>query len=109
VKSLAVIGFIALVAAVALFCAKQRTVARGEALAASLLETNKMLKGMICDDNVPIGMDGATFKCKVEWKNGNIEDYKFKMNREGSITAIDHGPTNPSEPKIKKTSDPWGD
>jgi hypothetical protein len=54
-------------------------------------------------------MDGATFKCKVEWKNGNIEDYKFKMNREGSITALDHGPTTPSEPKIKKTSDPWGD
>jgi hypothetical protein len=109
VKSLAVIGFIALVAAVALFCAKQRTVARGEALAASLLETNKMLKGIVCDDHVPIGMDGATFKCKVEWKNGNIEDYKFKMNRDASITPIDHGPTNPSEPKIKKTSDPWGD
>ena len=108
-KSLAVIGFIVAVAAVALFCAQQRTVARGEALAASLLETNPMLKTMSCDDNVPIGMDGATFKCKVEWKNGNIEDYKFKMNREGSITALDHGPTTPSEPKIKKTSDPWGD
>ena len=107
-KSLAVIVFIAAVAAVALFCAQQRTVARGEALAASLLETNPMLKSMSCDDNVPIGMNGATFGCKVEFKNGDRVDYKFKMNREGSIVAIDHGPTS-SEPKIKKTSDPWGD
>jgi hypothetical protein len=109
VKSLAVIGFIVAVAAVALFCAQQRTVARGEALAASLLESNKMLKGMTCDDHVPIGIDGATFNCKVEWKSGNVENYKFKLNREGSITALDHGPAAPSEPRIKKTSDPWAD
>lgn len=107
-KSLAVIVFIAAVAAVALFCAQQRTVARGQALGASLLETNPMLKSMSCDDAVPIGMDGATFGCKVEFKNGDRVDYKFKMNREGSIVAIDHGPTS-AEPKIKKTSDPWGD
>ena len=107
-KSLAVILFIATVAAVAVYCAQQRTVARGEALAASLLETNPMLKGMACDERVPIGMDGATFNCKVTFKNGDVADYKFKMNREGDIVAVDHGPTT-SEPHIKQTSDPWGD
>jgi len=56
-----------------------------------------------------IGMDGATFGCKVLFKNGDVVDYKFKMNREGDIVAIDHGPAATSEPKIKKTSDPWGD
>ena len=107
-KSLAVILFIATVAAVAAYCAQQRTVARGEALSASLLDANPMLKGMVCDDRVPIGMDGATFKCKVTFKNGDVADYKFKMNREGDIVAVDHGPAT-SEPQIKKTSDPWGD
>lgn len=108
-KSLAVIAFIAGVAAVAVFCAQQTTVARGEALGASLIETNPNLRGMACDDRVPIGMEGATFNCKVTFKNGDVADYKFKMNREGDIVAVDHGPTTASEPQIKKTTDPWGD
>lgn len=107
-KSLAVILFIAVVTAVAVYCSQQRTVARGEALGASLLDTNPNLQGMACDGHVPLGMDGATFNCKVTFKNGDVADYKFKMNREGDIVAVDHGPTT-SEPRIKKTSDPWGD
>lgn len=99
-KSLAVIVFIAAVAGVALFCAQQRTVARGEALGASLLESNPNLKAMACDDRVPIGIDGATFNCKVTFKNGDVADYKFKLNREGDIVAVDHG-------GLKKTADPW--
>src|SRR3954452_23929499 len=77
VKSLAVIVFIAAIAGVALFCAQKRTVARGEALGASLIESNPNLKTMHCDDAVPIGKDGATFACKVEFKNGDLVDYKF--------------------------------
>jgi hypothetical protein len=108
VRSLGVILFIVAIAGVALYCAQLRTVARGDALAASLLDTNPLLKSMKCDDQVPIGMDGAKFACKVEFKNGDVVDYKFKMNREGQITPTDHGPTT-SETHIKKTSDPWGD
>lgn len=107
-RSLGVILFIAIMAGVALYCAQLRTVARGDALAASLLESNPMVRSMKCDDQVPIGMDGAKFGCKLEFKNGDVVDYKFKMNREGQIIATDHGATT-SEPKIKKTSDPWGD
>jgi hypothetical protein len=108
VRSAAVIVFIAIVASVAVYCAQRPTVARGEALAATLIEANPMLKSMQCDDKVPIGMDGATFGCHAEFKNGDAVDYKFEMNREGNIKAVDHGETT-SKPRIKKTSDPWGD
>lgn len=100
--------FIALVAAVALFCAQKRTVARGEALAAELMESNPLLSAMECDREVPIGMTGATFACKAHFKNGNEIDYKLAMDRAGTIRVVDHGETK-SAPQIKKTSDPWGD
>ena len=57
---------------------------------------------------VPIGFDGAKFGCKVRFKNGDVADYKFKMDREGSIIATDHGDTT-SEPHEKKTDDAWGE
>lgn len=107
-RNAAVIVFIALVASVALFCAQRKTVAKGSALATTLLQSNPMLSGMTCDDNVPIDHDGARFSCKAQFKNGDVADYSFSMNREGSITVVDHGPTE-SAPRIKKTSDPWGE
>lgn len=107
-RSLGVLVFIALVAAVALYCAQRKTVARGSALAATLVESNPTLRAMTCDDDVPIGRSGATFACRAEFKNGDVADYTFAMNREGNITVVDHGPTQ-STPRIKKTSDPWGD
>jgi hypothetical protein len=100
--------FIALVAAVALFCAQKTTVARGDAIAAELLESNPLLSGMECDRSVPLGMTGATFACKAHFKSGNEVDYKLKMDRAGQIRVVDHGETK-SAPQIKKTTDPWGD
>jgi hypothetical protein len=108
VRSALVIVFIALVASVALFCAQRKTVAKGSALANTLMESNPMLRAMTCDDHIPIGQDGARFACRAEFKNGVIAGYTFAMNREGSITVVDHGPTE-AAPPIKKTSDPWGD
>lgn len=100
--------FITLVAAVALYCAQLRTVARGKALAASLMEVTPTLKALTCDDKVPIDVDGAKFGCHAEFKNGDVVDYQFAMSREGTIKVVDHGPTQ-SVPRIKKSSDPWGD
>src|ERR1043165_1425109 len=101
-RSAAVYLFILAVGGVAAFCAQKRTVARGDALAAELMESNKLIKSMQCDDKVPIGIEGAKFGCKVSFKNGDVADYKFKLDREGSIIATDHGDTT-SQPHQKKT------
>ncbi|HUS28246.1 MAG TPA: hypothetical protein VMZ53_07050 [Kofleriaceae bacterium] len=107
-RSTAVIVFIGIVGAIAGFCAQKRTVARGDALATELMESNKLIQSMKCDDHVPIGVDGANFGCKVSFKNGDVADYKFKIDREGSIIATDHGETT-RKPHEKKTDDAWGD
>jgi hypothetical protein len=107
-RSLAVFLFIAVIGGAAAFCAQKKTVARGDALAAELMDTNALIKGMSCDDKVPIGVDGAKFGCKVTFKNGDVVDYKFKIDREGSIIATDHGDTQ-SVPHSKSTDDPWGE
>jgi hypothetical protein len=108
VRSAAVLLFIVLVAAAALFCAQKPTVARGDALAASLMESNPLLSAMECDREVPIGMTGATFACKAHFKNGNEIDYTLAMDRAGTIRVVEHGDTK-TAPRIKKTTDPWGD
>ncbi|HTL35705.1 MAG TPA: hypothetical protein VL326_21395 [Kofleriaceae bacterium] len=89
-RSAAVYLFILAVGGVAAFCAQKRTVARGDALAAELMESNKLIKSIQCDDKVPIGIEGAKFGCKVSFKNGDVNDYKFKLDREGNIIATDH-------------------
>lgn len=107
-RSLAVFLFVAAIGGAAAFCATKKTVAKGDALAAELMETNGLIKSMDCDKEVPIGMDGAKFGCKVSFKNGDVADYKFKIDREGSIIATDHGETT-SQPHKKKTDDAWGE
>jgi hypothetical protein len=107
-RSAAVIVFVSIVAAVAVLCALTPTVARGKALADTLIEVTPTLEAMTCDDEVPIRIDGAKFGCRARFKNGDVVDYTFAMNREGRIQVVDHGPTQ-AAPRIKKTSDPWGD
>jgi hypothetical protein len=100
--------FIALVAAVAVYCAQRPTVARGDVLAADLVRANPLLRGLDCDKRVPIGHAGATFRCTAMFKNGDQQEYMFKINREGVIDVVERGNAR-SAPRIKKTSDPWGD
>lgn len=107
-RSAAVIVFIALVAAVALYCAQRPTIARGSVLAADLVEANPLLLALDCDPEVPIGLRGATFQCRAHFKNGDEVDYTFGIDREGRINVVDRGEAR-SVPRIKKTSDPWGD
>lgn len=107
-RSTAVILFIAAVAAIALYCAQRPTVAKGDVLAADLVEANPMLDRLDCQDEVPIGVAGANFKCRAFFKNGNQADYLFALDRNGHISVAEEGPTQ-AAPVIKKTSDPWGD
>lgn len=107
-RSAAVILFIGLVAAVAIYCAQRPTVAQGDVLAADLVESNPTLAALDCQREVPIGLAGATFECKAMFKNGDEVDVTFALDRAGMITVVQRGETR-SAPRIKKTSDPWGD
>jgi hypothetical protein len=107
-RSAAVLVFIAVVAAIALYCAQRPTVARGRVLAGSLVESNPMLAALDCDPEVPIGVTGATFRCKAIFKNGDEAAYHFHLDRAGMIQVVDQGDAR-SAPRIKKTTDPWGD
>jgi len=111
-RSLGVVVFIGLIAGVAIYFAQKPTVARGDVLAAQLLEANKKsyppILALDCDRTVPIGLQGADFSCMVEFKNGDKVPYKFRIDREGRILTMNHGETQRA-PQIKKTSDPWGD
>jgi hypothetical protein len=41
-------------------------------------------------------------------KNGDQQDYTFKIDRAGMIDVVVRGNTR-SAPRIKKTGDPWGE
>jgi hypothetical protein len=107
-RSAGVILFIGAVAAIALYCARRPTVARGDAIADQLIEANPLLQRLDCDDRIPIGMDGARFSCHARFKNGDECDYRFTLDREGRFDVLDQTSLKPA-PRIKKTSDPWGD
>ena len=97
--------FIAVVAAVALFCAQQPDGrARRGAGRRALSQSNPRLAARsTCDDDVPIGIDGRDVRVHAStFKNGDRRaTIEFKMNREGSIDAsIERAP---AEPRIKKT------
>jgi hypothetical protein len=105
-RRVAVILFIAVAGAAALYCAQRPTVARGSVLAAGLVSSNPGLERLDCDEKVPIGVAGATFRCKAFFKDGAEADYTFGLDRDGRINVVDRDET---KPRIKKTSDPWGD
>ena len=103
-RSLAVVAFIALVAAGALYAAQRKTLARGSVLAADIVAANPTtLRAMECEDGVEIGIEGATFSCRAEFKNGLVEQIQLTMDRAGAIHPRDDRPSAP----LEKSSDPW--
>jgi len=103
-RSLAVVGFIAAVAAGALYAAQKRTLAKGSVLAADIVAANPTtLRAMTCEDNVEIGVDGAAFSCRAEFLNGLVEQIDLTMDRAGVI----HPSTGTSPHKLEHSSDPW--
>jgi hypothetical protein len=103
-RSLAVLAFIALVGAGALYAAQRKTIARGSVLAADIVAANPTtLRAMECEDGVEIGLAGATFSCRAEFKNGLVEQIELTMDRAGVIHPREEHPTTP----LKQSSDPW--
>lgn len=83
-RSLAILLFIGGVGAAALYAAQRKTIARGSVLAADLVEANKAtVRAMECDDHVEVGIDGAKFSCRAEFKNGLVERLELTMDRAG--------------------------
>ena len=110
-RSLAVVVFIAIVAAVAGFAAHSKTIARGEVMAADLLKSNAaVLSGLSCDPEIPIGVDGAQFWCDAVFKRGGTRRLHFELARTGQIKQIGEDPGRdtgvPPSTRIDK-SDPW--
>ncbi|MFT3699647.1 MAG: hypothetical protein QM831_41245 [Kofleriaceae bacterium] len=94
--------------AIAGYAAMRPTVARGSVLAADLLKANpKVLSKLTCDDEVPIGVDGATFWCDATFLAGPPRRLHFSLARTGAIKQIGQQLSEaPATPKINK-SDPW--
>jgi hypothetical protein len=111
VRSLAVVVFIAIVAATAGYAAQHETIARGEVMAADLLKSNAgVLTGMSCDPEIPIGVDGAQFWCDAVFTRGGTRRLHFELARTGQIKQIGEDPRKdtgaPPAMPIDK-SDPW--
>ena len=104
-RTVALVGFVAAVFAAGVYCAVRPTVARGDVLAADLLESNaETIDELHCGD-VRIGVDGARFHCMAKFKDRSIGGLDFTMDREGMIHQASDAPRE----KVKRTSDPWGD
>ncbi|MBV8758487.1 MAG: hypothetical protein JO257_14475 [Deltaproteobacteria bacterium] len=85
-RTLAVVAFIGLVAAGALYAAQRKTIARGSVLAADIVAANPTtVRTMECDDTVEIGIAGATFSCRAEFMNGLVEQLQMTLDRSGAI------------------------
>jgi hypothetical protein len=111
-RSFAVLAFIAIVASAGLYVAQRPTLARGDVIAAELLKSNdKVLRALDCDPEVPLGIDGATFWCRAEFRLGAVKRLHFSLDRSGRIKQVgekDAEPTAPTAPPAPiDPSDPW--
>jgi hypothetical protein len=105
-RSFAVVAFIAVVGAAALYLAQRPTIARGDVLAADLMRSNaKVLRALECDPEVPIGVDGAKFSCRAEFKLGAVKRIEFALDREGGIKQIGEQAVEEEHPV--DPADPW--
>jgi hypothetical protein len=105
VRSLGVVLFIAFVASIALFCVRHTTMADGARLGVAIAHSNEHIRTVRCDKDIPVGMNGATFECRIYMRNGADAAYKFHMDRAGKIYQL----TDEAKRTVKKTADPWGD
>ena len=114
-RSLATLTFIAAVASAALYLARRPTIASGRVMAADLLDSVKSrgITRMDCDPEIPIGITGAVFECKVNADDGSTARIQYTMNRAGGLAAqlIDStggSPGSTSRARVPPSDDPWG-
>lgn len=117
-KTLAVLLFIAGVAALAIHLVQRTTVADGRVMEADLLAQLREhgVTGMSCDREIPIGKQGAVFTCVATLESGATQTVEYRMDRAGALTAALKAETAPGEPappgrrdaeRIPASGDPW--
>ena len=109
-KTLAVLVFIGGVGGVAVFLATKPTVADGRVMEADLLanfQKNGVTK-MACDRDIPIGKDGAVFRCTATLEDGATQTLEYTLHRAGNYTAKLIGSTDATHSRIPTSGDPWG-
>jgi len=109
VRTFLALAFIAGVAAIALYCARKPTVARGAVIAADLLEQNhaRGWKTLECDDEIPIEISGATFHCMLEVADGDRAQLELHLTPEGAFMMKDISPIHPEHAHVPPKADPW--
>jgi hypothetical protein len=86
VREAAALAFVAAVAALAIYCARRPTIARGDVLADELAEQYRRLRWqrVTCDREVPIVVDGARFHCVALLADGRREHLDVALDRAGT-------------------------
>jgi hypothetical protein len=126
-RTLAVVVFIAGVAALAVRLARTRTVADGRVMEAEFLAlfSPRGVTRIACDREIPIGRHGAVFACTATLRDGATQLLDCAIDRDGKLTAapvgtprlpngkrpaVDPSPTDdPGRDEIRTTGDPWSD
>jgi L-2-hydroxyglutarate oxidase LhgO len=112
---LAVLVFIAGAAGLAALLFRTPTIADGRVIEADLLEELKKngVASMACDRHIPIGIDGAKFRCVATLRDGATQTADFVMSRAGNYqwTLVEQAgtprPSAPVAPRIPPSGDPW--
>ncbi len=104
------LAFIGTVAAFALYAAQKPTLGSGPAMAASLLEQNKIRgwKTMECEDQFRIEENvGAEFVCTVELTDGDRAKLEMHLGGDGMIQMRVLDTSHPEHAHIPPKADPW--
>jgi hypothetical protein len=109
VRTFLALAFIAGVAAIAIYCARKPTVARGAVIAADLLEQNQARgwKELACDDEIPIEISGATFHCALVLRDGDSARLELHLTPEGAFMMKVLDSSHPEHAHVPPKADPW--
>jgi hypothetical protein len=96
-------------AAIAIYCARKPTVARGSVIAADLLDQlhSRGWKELTCDDEIPIKIDGATFYCNLVLSDGDRAYLKVMLDPEGRYSFDPIRTSAPEHGHVPPKADPW--
>jgi hypothetical protein len=111
-RTAAVIAFIAIVGAFALYLAQRPTVMHGAVMADDMLaelhaKGIKTVSSIVCDDRIPVNANGARFECRFRGIDGSTETWEYTMGRSGAMAGHQIASTGATRHKLPPSGDPW--
>jgi hypothetical protein len=108
-RTLALLLFVAGAAGVAIFLARQPTVADGRVMEVDLLAQlrNHGVIGMACDPEIPLGRSGAVFTCVLTLDTGATQTVEYTMDRAGGLSPRTKPASGGTHDRIPAHGDPW--